>query len=272
MKIDVHMHVDWQGYDADKVVAHLDGVGIAKAWLLTWENVDGLSNYYIYLSYERMMAAVKKHPKRLIPFYAPDPRNPRAEQRLLAAIKKGLMGFGELKVQVSLEHPGLLRLFRICSDHGLPVLVHMDKAIPPDYGQWYCIDIDALGRVCDLFPQVNFVGHGPGFWRYVSGDEDQNPAAYPTGKVKPGGKLLKLLRKHKNLHCDLSAGSGLNAISRDPAWGKRFLLRHSDRIMYGTDDFNRSHLDYLTGLNLPKSVMNRIMGRNALTLLPRKPR
>ena len=87
--------------------------------------------------------------------------------------------------------------------------------------------------------------------------------------MKPGGKLLKLLKKYKNLHCDLSAGSGLNAISRDPAWGKRFLLRYSDRILYGTDMFDRHHLDYLESLKLDRRIMRRIMGGNAMKLLPR---
>ena len=272
MRIDVHQHVNWQGYTAADLVTLYDTIGIDKACLLTWENIDGLTGSYIHLSYEHMIAAVKQYPKRFIPWYAPDPRNPRAEQRLLAAVKKGLMGFGELKVQVALDHPNLRRLFAICSDHGLPVLIHMDKAMPPDFTQWYCFDINTLGRVCDLFPHVNFIGHGPGFWRYVSGDEDKDPSAYPTGKVTPRGKLPQLLRKHKNLYCDISAGSGLFALSRDRAWGKRFILNHSRRILYGTDEMHRAHLDYLEALNLPAPVMKRIMAGNLLRLLPRPPK
>ncbi len=269
MRIDCHIHVNLMGYDARMMIEHYDALDIDQAWVLTWEEVRGLTKYYQHLSCDEMMDACKRYPKRLVPFYAPDPRRRDAEKVLREAIRKGLKGFGECKVRVCLENPDLIRLFRIAGDAGLPVLLHMEKPQPPNYDLWYNHDIDALGRVLEMLPHVNFIGHGPGFWRHVSGDEDAVPETYPKGKVKPGGKLLKLLKKNRNLHCDLSAPSGLNAISRDRAWGKRFLLRYSARILYGTDQFDRQHLDYLEGLNLDSHVMRRIMGRNAVKLLPR---
>ena len=270
MIIDCHMHVNWNGWNAERIVGHMDAIGVDQACLLTWENVDGLSNHYIHLAYARVREACAAYPDRFLPWYAPDPRRLDAELRLMDAVREGLVGFGEMKVQVHLEHPSLLKLFRICGDHGLPVLIHMDKPIPPDYGQWYCTDIDALGAVCERFPKVSFIGHGPGFWRYVSGDEAATTQAYPMGKVAPGGKLPKLLRKHKNLYCDLSAGSGLRAISRDRAWGRRFVVRFADRMVYGTDCYNRNHLDYLEGLNLDKPLLRRVLGGNLKRLLPKR--
>jgi predicted TIM-barrel fold metal-dependent hydrolase len=41
--------------------------------------------------------------------------------------------------------------------------------------------------------------------------------------------------KHPNLFGDLSAGSGAGAISRDLEFGREFLIRRRDRIMFGTD-------------------------------------
>jgi hypothetical protein len=43
------------------------------------------------------------------------------------------------------------------------------------------------------------------------------------------------MRKYPNLCGDLSAGSGYNAISRDPAFGYRFLEEFQDRLFFGTD-------------------------------------
>ena len=267
MIIDCHTHVNWNGWNAERIVGHMDAIGVDQACLLTWENVDGLSNHYIHLAYARVREACAAYPDRFLPWYAPDPRRPDAEQVLRAAIRKGLKGFGECKVRVCINNPDLVKLFRIAGDAGLPVLFHMDKAIPPDYAYWYNHDIDALAGVLEMLPHVNFVGHGPGFWRHVSGDEDHDTSSYPKGRVTSGGKLLKLLKRYRNLYCDLSAGSGLNAISRDRAWGRRFLLQHSNRILYGTDQFKRDHLDYLEGLNLDGGVMRRIMGGNAVKLV-----
>jgi predicted TIM-barrel fold metal-dependent hydrolase len=272
MIIDCHQHANCMGWNVDKLVAHFDALGVDKAWLLTWELTNGLTLLYQHISAWEMWEACKKHPKRFIPFYAPDPTRPDAEQVLRAAIKKGLKGFGECKVPVCLDHPDLVRLFRIAADDGLPILLHLDKPLPqpkdmpPEY--WYCHSMDTLGEILEMLPHANFIGHGPGFWRYISGDEPAATNAYPTGKVKPDGKIVQYLNKYKNLYCDLSAGSGLNGISRDPEWGKRFLVKYHKRLLYGTDSYDRDLMNYLNGLKLDKSVMTRIMGQNALTLLP----
>ena len=49
------------------------------------------------------------------------------------------------------------------------------------------------------------------------------------------GRIPELMRRYPNLNGDLSAGSGLNAISRDPAFGYRFLEEFQDRLFFGTD-------------------------------------
>ena len=58
--------------------------------------------------------------------------------------------------------------------------------------------------------------------------------AYPKGKVIEG-RLPELLRKFDNLYCDLSAGSGANALMRDPEYAVKFINEFADRIMYGCD-------------------------------------
>ena len=40
---------------------------------------------------------------------------------------------------------------------------------------------------------------------------------------------------YPNLYGDLSAGSGAGAIGRDEAFGREFLIRRADRVMFGTD-------------------------------------
>ena len=56
-----------------------------------------------------------------------------------------------------------------------------------------------------------------------------------TGKVAPGGRVVELMRKYPNLCGDLSAGSGYNAMSRDPEFAYAFMEEFQDRLYYGTD-------------------------------------
>ncbi len=43
------------------------------------------------------------------------------------------------------------------------------------------------------------------------------------------------MREHPNLHGDLSAGSGHNALARDLDYAARFLEEFQDRLYFGTD-------------------------------------
>ena len=54
----------------------------------------------------------------------------------------------------------------------------------------------------------------------------------------PGGRVVELMRQYSNLHGDLSAGSGFNAISRDPEFGYGFMEEFQDRLYFGTDIAN----------------------------------
>ena len=269
MIVDCHMHVNWLGHNVHTLIEHMDALGVDKSWLLTWELVNGITQPgYVYLSERDVWDACATSRDRFVPFYAPDPQRPDAERALQDAIRKGLKGFGECKVRCCLDNPDLIKLFRIAADNGLPILLHLDKPFAPPWDFWYCYDMDRLGQLLHLLPHATFIGHGPGFWRHVSGDEAECLDPYPDGKVEPGGKVTEFLKRYPNLYCDLSAGSGLRAISRDQAWGKRFLARHSTRILYGTDYYDRRLMDYLYGLNLEDTVLQKIMGQNAAKLIP----
>jgi predicted TIM-barrel fold metal-dependent hydrolase len=168
---------------------------------------------------------------------------------------------------VRIDNPDAVALFRLAGEFGWPVLFHIDYW-HPGVGFWYYHDLPAFEQVLRDCPEVTFVGHGPGFWRHISGNAGSAEPGYPKGKVTRGGLLLKLLRKYPNLYCDLSAHSGLNAISRDHDFGRQFLLDHADRIMYGTDMFTSEHIEYLRSLELPKKVFRAITRKNALKLVP----
>ena len=101
----------------------------------------------------------------------------------------------------------------------------------------------------------------------MSSFENEIPI-YPDTKVVPGGALVRMLRKYPNLYCDWSAGSGRNAMSRDPAFGRDFILEFQDRFLYARDYFDNVHQEFLNSLNLPQDVLSKIYSGNALKLVP----
>lgn len=66
--------------------------------------------------------------------------------------------------------------------------------------------------------------------------------------------MWRLLRQYPNLYVDISANSGLNALTRDPEVGIRFLDEFQDKLLFATDncfaDSSRRmpHLRYLKQL------------------------
>ena len=281
--VDCHQHVKWYGHDADRVVANLDRNGIDAAWLLTWEappeDTEGYEHVFWpgrhCMPLEDVVEAVAKYPDRFVPFYAPDPRDPKALRKLKGAVEHlGVRGVGEIKVRIMLDDPRALEMFYFCGERGLPVIIHMDVPLPRhDFSRpptmWYCCDWENLARVLELFPKTIFIGHAPGFWREISGDADSCPDIYPKGPVKPGGRLPKYLDRYPNLYCDLSAGSGFTALSRDPEAGKAFLLKYQDRCLFGRDFYDDKHLDFIRKCRLPREAEARILGGNADRLVPR---
>ena len=89
-------------------------------------------------------------------------------------------------------------------------------------------------KVLEKYPRVNFIGHAQTWWANIDAAHSQ-PALYPKSPVTPGGLTDKLLRDYPNMFGDTSAGSGLNAFTRDEAHMRDFLARHQDKLLYGSD-------------------------------------
>ena len=90
---------------------------------------------------------------------------------------------------------------------------------------------------------------------------------YPVGKVIPGGRIEQLLEKYPNLYCDISAGSGYKALSRDIEFTKYFIDRWQDRILFARDYFDNVHRELFESLSLSESVKAKIYENNARKIL-----
>lgn len=284
MIIDAHNHPDWHGYNLTRLLGNMDQYGIDKTWLLSWESPDDeYDPTYNYTSlrdargpipFSRCLHYKEQAPGRFVLGYAPDPRRPDAIDQLHAAIEiYGVQVYGELKLRMMVDNPDALRLFRFCGQKGLPVTVHIDYEFAtghtyPRPNWWYGGGIDAFERAVRACPETIFIGHAPGFWAHISNDDQFDKVAYPKGKVVPGGKLIHLFRQYSNLYADLSAGSGLNALQRDPEFALDFLAEFQDRLLFGRDYFDDRLQQFLNALSLPGELLSKIYAGNAAKLAP----
>ncbi len=286
--IDIHNHPNWHGHDVDTLVRNMDQHGIEKTWLLSWEisreEFNAAPVYHECMDPRGLCAplwmvveGMHRHPARFIGGWAPDPRDRYVRAKLKSAVKiHGIKVYGELKCRMRYDDPDAIAVYRYCGKIGMPVLFHLQDDVLPvkpfdesiqSWPEWYGGDIGVVDTMCRLCPDTNFIGHAPGFWRAISGDSPRDPAGYPKGPVKPGGALIKLLRKHKNLHCDLSAGSGANALERDLRHARKFVLEFQDRIMFGRDYFDRRQFNVLEKLELPDRATDKVCSENAERLI-----
>jgi predicted TIM-barrel fold metal-dependent hydrolase len=74
-----------------------------------------------------ILEASRAYPDRFIPFYAPDPVDPGAKEKLTEAMDKGIKGCGELKVSLKWEDTVVEAYLRIIETLGLPLVFHMEN-------------------------------------------------------------------------------------------------------------------------------------------------
>jgi predicted TIM-barrel fold metal-dependent hydrolase len=292
MMIDSHQHVFWHYRNDADLIADMDQQRIDVAWLLTWEitpaewepnwarvlnpvhaKPDG-TNIGVPLS--DLLLATSRYPGRFVLGYCPHPAIGDAPAMFESAYHMHRVRVcGEWKFRLPFDDPRCIALFRKAGELKCPVVLHLDVPFLPDQktgkpvaqAQWFGGDVDNLERALQLCPQTNFIGHAPGFWRFISGDAETNPEAYARGSVTAGGKVPRMLEKYPNLYADLSAGSGLNALRRDPKHGREFVLKFADRLLFARDYYGGELNDFLRTLDMPKDVAEKIYFRNAEKLV-----
>jgi len=274
--VDMHTHLGqtWNSTEvltAEVLLRWMDAHHIAQAIVLPLVSPES-STYP--LTSDFVLAETRPYRDRLIPFCSIDPRTSyHGEHKgLVDMLRKymdaGAKGFGEHKPGVAFNDPRNMSIFAACGEVGLPLLFHLDNQRNTDEP-----GLPGLEQVLTENPNCNFVGHGPGWWASISGDVQQTGlSGYPKGKVSPGGAIDRLMEKYPNIYGDLSAGSGANSIGRDLEFGREFLIRRQDRIMFGTDflapgqGVPQFEL-FEQQLELPTEVRTKIYHQNARKLL-----
>ncbi|OQA88833.1 MAG: Amidohydrolase [Lentisphaerae bacterium ADurb.Bin242] len=282
--IDAHNHPDWHSHNLDKFLANMDRYGIEKTWILSWEcgpheyspeyaqviPSEVLGSREGPIPFTRCLSYKERAPERFVLGYCPDPRKPDAAKRLQAAHEiYGAQVCGEFKCRMMYDDPDVILLFRLAGELGMPVTFHLQydfrKTSSDPWTEWWGGTIDSLERLLQACPDTRFLGHAPGFWIHISGDDLYKTIQYPpdNAPVLPGGRTVELLEKYPNLYCDISAGSGCRALKRDPDFARKFLTEYQDRVLYARDYFDNQHQEFLNSLGLPESVLRKIYALNA---------
>lgn len=234
----------------------------------------------------------------------------RTAQQLTDAKAMGISGLKIFK-RLGLEHrdrsgklipidaPWLDPIWHACGELGLPVLIHTAdpsaffEPIGPENERWeelsrhpdwhfYGKDfptraelLAARNRVIARHPNTNFIG------------------AHMASSSENLAELEQWLETYPNLYVD--PASRISELGRQPFTACEFLIRHADRIVFGTDGpwpeqrvehywrFFQTHDEYfpysekefppqgfwrIYGVNLPQDVLRKIYVDNACRIIP----
>lgn len=273
--VDMHTHLGqtWnikEALTAEVLLRWMDAHEVAQAVVLPLISPES-SSYP--LTSDFVLTETEPYRDRLIPFCSIDPRTSYTggHEALVAMLKKyvdrGAKGLGEHKAGVTMDDPRNLDLYVACGELKLPVLYHSDNIRNTDH-----VGLPGLAKSLETAPETTFIAHATAWWSSISGSTTEaDLGGYPRGEVTPGGAIDALMDKYPNIYGDLSAGSGSNAISRDLKFGREFLIRRADRLMFGTDflapDQDVPQFELFQKLDLPADVQAKVFRDNARRIL-----
>lgn len=221
--LDLHQHTPYNNRLRDSVLAHQ-----AQHQVKTTVMLPGEGWMLKIIGGNRECAAFQAaHADRYVRFTSADAAESLAIDVLRGNIQRGAIGIGEMKYRVAVDSPEMHRVYKLAEEMRVPVLLHFEH-------ETYNTGFERFDKVLKAYPKVNFIGHAQTWWGNISAGLDQLDL-YPKGPVKPGGLTDKLLGDYANLYADLSAGSGLNAMTRDPEFYRGFIARHSAKLLWGSD-------------------------------------
>jgi predicted TIM-barrel fold metal-dependent hydrolase len=234
--IDIHQHTDYHGRISDDLITHQRAMGITTTILLpagrpviSASTNNGESNgLEAKITGNRVARKfVKKHPDEFLFAANEVPDLANAVKEIEKYLKRGAVAIAELKFAIECDSPAMQKIYQLAQDYHVPVLMHWQHG-RFNYGY------ERFHTMLEKYPKVNFIGHAQTWWANIDRYANQT-VLYPTGKVAAGGLTDRLLSNYPNMYGDLSAGSGLNALTRDEDHAREFFTRHQDKLMFGSD-------------------------------------
>jgi len=316
--IDAHAHIgrwltpdgDWAQPHVDRLLELMDSCQVRGV-----VNLDGRWGDELEANLDRYDRA---HPGRFATFCQLDwseLAEPGFAERLVASVQRSIAagargvkvwkdlglyhrdGRGEL---VLADDPRLAPVWAAIGELGVPVAIH--SADPRAFFEPLDEHNERLEQLL-ANPQWSFADpRFPRFERLLESLETvvaSNPgtdfvAVHCAGNPEDLGWVDRMLTAYPNLHVDISAR--VAELGRQPRAARKLIVRHPDRVLFGTDAFPISERTYelyerflqtddeyfghdphgsplmgrwaISGLDLPEDVLRQVYAGNALRLVP----
>jgi predicted TIM-barrel fold metal-dependent hydrolase len=235
--IDIHQHLHYNGRSDAAFLAHQRALGATMTILLPagrsvttpsthGGKANGLQAQALGNEACRRFAMLHRQAFRFGANEVPDVRNASGE--IARYLKRGAVMIAEQKFGVACDSPPMQRIYELAQAHAVPVLMHWQF-------EMYNHGFERFHKMLEKYPRVTFFGHAQTWWANIDKNHRDQSVLYPKGPVTPGGLTDRYLGDYANMYGDLSAGSGLNALTRDEAFTTEFVTRHQDKLVFGSD-------------------------------------
>ena len=235
--IDIHQHTDYSGRTNDFLVPHQRAMGVTKTILLpAGRALSYGSTYYGYSNGLQAKASgnevcyqfAKEHPGEFTFGANEVPDMPGSIQEIEKYLKLGAPVIGELKFGLDCDSAAMQSIYELAQTYDVPVLMHWQYNM-------YNRGMDRFHTMLKKYPKVNFIGHAQTWWADIDKNHTDPNVLYPKGHVSSGGLTDQLLAEYPNMYGDFSAGSGLGSMTRDEDHASKFIERHQNKLLFGSD-------------------------------------
>jgi predicted TIM-barrel fold metal-dependent hydrolase len=235
--IDIHQHLGYSGRPDDVLLAHQRAIGATTTILLPAgrpaarpSTHDGLANgLQAHALGNEACYQFGQARRHAFLFGANDvPDLEGATLEIEYYLKRGAVVIAEQKFGVECDSAEMQEIYALARAYDVPVLMHWQYKM-------YNYGFERFHKMLEKFPRVKFLGHAQTWWANIDRNHNDQTVLYPKGPVTPGGLADRYLSDFPNMYGDLSAGSGLNALTRDEDFTRDFLTRHQNKLLFGSD-------------------------------------
>jgi predicted TIM-barrel fold metal-dependent hydrolase len=231
--------------DHPVVIDTLAREGVDAIWTLPYAHKAGVAEGLNAASAETVTQFAQS-PVRVIGGLTIHP----ADENPVAIVRQAVdvLGLRVLKLHCSVgnfavDDVRLEPVFTFASERHLPAVVHLGHNVN---GRTDAEELPAIGEIADKFPGMPLI------------------LAHCGHHAAP--EAIALMDLHPSLHADLTP-----VVTEHPTITAEHIARHPDRILFGSDCPNTTLsvtacIAWLTNMNVPQDVLQKVLGGNALRL------